>query len=56
MKKVSDKKIKFTRKENIQYKITALKSLVYMYRKERRRAHLDKLIVCPLKLHVTKNL
>ena len=39
--------MKFTRKENVQYKITALKFNHLGNRKERRGARLDKLILCP---------
>ena len=43
-------------KKRVQYKITALKLNHIVYRKNRRGAHLDKLILCPLKLCITKNL
>ena len=39
-----------------QYKITALKLNQIVYRRERRGARLDKLILCPLKLRITKKL
>ena len=43
-------------KKRVQYKITALKLNHIVYRKDRRGAHQDKLILCPLKLSITKNL
>ena len=44
--------IKFTRKENVQYKTTALKlKLITLYKGKRGEGH-----VRPLKLRITKNL
>ena len=40
----------FTRKENVQYNIIALKLNHIVYRKRMRGAHRDKLILCLLKL------
>ena len=52
---VTDKDLQ-RKKKTRKIEITTLKLNYIVYWKERRGAHLDKLILCPLKLCITKDL
>ena len=57
LKKENRTVLLFKGKEDIRYKLTTLKLLFYMvYWKESRGTHLDKLMLYPLKLRMTKDM